>query len=319
MTSYVVESDTPSVQKIEAWLELLKEMFVRLDYVSGRESADLEFRATVDHRLLSWLDTHVVTSTRQSLRRGTQRASDHEGEFFLFVMQTIGTGEVTQDDRRAILAPGDFTMYDTTRPYGLDFASDFQQFVFRVPRDELRFRVADAERLTAYRMPGSRAVGRLLREVVRGLPAAMEEGDADVLSSIADSVTDLIAANLRAAVPAGEPLPSKVRRYHETRIKAFIKENAADPELTVKGIAETLGMSVSALYRAFESQQVTVAEMLWSERLATARQALRSRVLSNKSIKEIAFESGFTDAGHFSRLFRQRFGKSPRQYRASEN
>jgi AraC-like DNA-binding protein len=38
--------------------------------------------------------------------------------------------------------------------------------------------------------------------------------------------------------------------------------------------------------------------------------------LCNRTITEIAFGWGFSDAAHFSRIFRARFGCAPRELRA---
>ena len=35
------------------------------------------------------------------------------------------------------------------------------------------------------------------------------------------------------------------------------------------------------------------------------------------SITDIAYRWGFSDAAHFARMFRERFGMSPRRYRES--
>jgi transcriptional regulator GlxA family with amidase domain len=35
-------------------------------------------------------------------------------------------------------------------------------------------------------------------------------------------------------------------------------------------------------------------------------------------VKEVAWRSGFTSAAHFSRMFRQRFGATPKEYAAHE-
>ncbi|TDG01871.1 helix-turn-helix domain-containing protein [Paraburkholderia guartelaensis] len=317
MKTYSVNECTPKNQKIEAWLHLLREMFVRLQYVHCDEPSDIALTASVEQRALSNLDVHLVSSTRQSLKRVPQRATDNEGEFFLFVMQVTGTGEVTQDDRRVVLTPGNFTMYDTTRPYELDFSAAFQQMVISVPRDQLCVQVPGAEKLTAYHVSGERPIGRLLRDMVHGLSAAIDEAQNGTQHLISQAVVDLIAANLRMHQPACGTMSSKLKRYQETRVKAFIKENATNSELTVSKVAEALDMSVSAIYRAFDGQHVSVAETIWLERLAAASMALRDHTLASKSIKEIAFDSGFSEAAHFSRAFRQRFGVTPREFRAS--
>lgn len=294
-------------------------MFVRLEYVTFDEPTDQALTASLEHRALSNLDVRLVASTRQTLRRLPQRASDNEGEYFLVVMQVTGCGTVTQADRQAVLQPGDFTLYDTTRPYVLDFGSAFQQLVISVPRDQLRLQLPGTEHLTACHISGDRPMGRLLRDLVRGLPAAIDESMKDAHSYVSEAVVDLIAANLRTLQAATEPVPSRLQRYQEERIKAFIQEHATDSELTVSRVAQALDMSVSAVYRAFETQHVCVAEMIWLERLSAARAALRNRSFASKSIKEIAFESGFSDAAHFSRVFRQRFGITARAFRESDS
>ena len=50
-----------------------------------------------------------------------------------------------------------------------------------------------------------------------------------------------------------------------------------------------------------------------------AEVAARDRLLREKfdvSVAEIAFRAGFLDAGYFARLFRKRFGITPREWRA---
>jgi hypothetical protein len=37
-----------------------------------------------------------------------------------------------------VLAPGDFALYDSTRPYQLTFDGAFQQFVLKLPGPTLR-------------------------------------------------------------------------------------------------------------------------------------------------------------------------------------
>ena len=49
---------------------------------------------------------------------------------------------VSQDGRDALLGPGDFALYDSTRPYQLQFDDDFQQFVLKLPGPTLRTRAA---------------------------------------------------------------------------------------------------------------------------------------------------------------------------------
>ena len=67
------------------------------------------------------------------------RASE---DYFLVSIQTQGRGVVSQDGRDAVLAPGDFALYDSTRPYQLTFDGPFQQFVLKLPGPDAAHRAA---------------------------------------------------------------------------------------------------------------------------------------------------------------------------------
>ena len=50
-----------------------------------------------------------------------------------------------QDGRVATLLPGDFALYDSTRPYELIFDEPLQQYVLQLPGAVLRSRLRDTE------------------------------------------------------------------------------------------------------------------------------------------------------------------------------
>lgn len=77
--------------------------------------------------------------------------------------------------------------------------------------------------------------------------------------------------------------------------------------------AKMCGRSLSAFKRDFEEHfKTTPGRWLLERKLQQAQLLLDT---SSKSVSEIAFESGFENASHFSRSFRQRYGKSPANYR----
>ncbi len=59
-------------------------------------------------------------------------------------------------------------------------------------------------------------------------------------------------------------------------------------------------------------RQTTVGNYLREIRLEKSRQEL---IETKKTLSEISFNNGFSDQSHFSRLFKQKFGITPNQYR----
>ena len=80
-------------------------------------------------------------------------------------------------------------------------------------------------------------------------------------------------------------------------------------------IAERVGLSRRQLDRRFkEATGLSPHAYLQQQRITAARDLLKN---TNLSVAEIMANSGYQDSGHFSRLFSQHYGMSPRQYRAT--
>lgn len=76
--------------------------------------------------------------------------------------------------------------------------------------------------------------------------------------------------------------------------------------------SEALGVSPITLNRKVRNELGKTVIQAVNERLAiAARVALRS---GKKSVKEVAFDLGFTDPLYFSRFFKKQFGSPPTQY-----
>ena len=72
-------------------------------------------------------------------------------------LQLSGTGILIQDNREAVLRPGDLAVYDTHRPYTLAFDADFRTLVLMFPHDALDLPPDSVAGLTATRMAGDQA------------------------------------------------------------------------------------------------------------------------------------------------------------------
>lgn len=86
-------------------------------------------------------------------------------------------------------------------------------------------------------------------------------------------------------------------------------------EINLASLAHEFGMSVRTFNRRFKgATNQTPLEYLRGIRLDSAKDLLQS---TNISINEISFRSGYQDATHFSRLFKQKHGVTPTQYRTT--
>lgn len=86
--------------------------------------------------------------------------------------------------------------------------------------------------------------------------------------------------------------------------------------ITVTELAEACGLSVGALVRGFKkSTGVPPHQWLLSRRVDLAIELM---VDPDVSLADVAFEAGFSDQSHFSRVFTQKMGVTPGLWRRSQ-
>lgn len=301
-------------RQLAYWTEMVCDTYVQLDCDAAADAHTIEGEIAVDQ--LATLQLSRVTATAQHVRRTPARIARTSEDYFLVSIQARGTGAVVQDGRHAKLAPGDFALYDSTRPYELLFDGPFQQYVLKLPGPTLRTALRDTHRLTATSVCGARGAGHLMIGMIRTLAADIETLAPESAVAVADSVTQILIAGLSALPAAQQPALSNLIALHREQIKACVRARLREPGLSVASIAAQLRLASSTLHRAWAGEPCSLADWVWAQRLDAARRDLCDPALATRNVSEIAFSWGFNDAAHFSRAFRARFGCSPRALRA---
>lgn len=121
----------------------------------------------------------------------------------------------------------------------------------------------------------------------------------------------LLALLLRRRQTVESPGP----RQHLSETMRYI-ENHFQDEISLSDLARIGKVSTSTMTRYFYRHTgFTPMEYLINYRIKKACAALVTA--PEKSIAEVGFESGFSDSNYFTRVFRQKTGKSPREFRQS--
>lgn len=221
----------------------------------------------------------------------------------------------SQDGREALLEPGDFALYDSTRPYSLRFDGPFEQLVLVLPGPLLRSQLRASERLTATAVRGRGGAGGLAIRMIGTLARDVDALEPASAAAVSDAVTSILVAGLRTLPAARGEGVSNLVALHRERIRAHVRARLRDPELSVPGIARALRISNGTVHRAFQGEPSTVAQWILALRLDAVCRDLADPALARRPVSAIAFDWGFNDAAHFSRAFRERFGAAPRDCR----
>lgn len=100
------------------------------------------------------------------------------------------------------------------------------------------------------------------------------------------------------------------------RAKSFIDTYHADPRLSTSMVAAAHHISTRYLQKLFADTGTTVTGWINERRLERCRHDLEDISLMRDSIGELCARHGYIDSAYFSRLFKQRYGLSPRAFRA---
>jgi AraC-like DNA-binding protein len=300
-------------ERIAYWTDMICDVYVQLDCDTPAAS---EFSGRIERDVLAGLELSVVESHAQRVRRTPRQIAKASEDYMLVSIQESGRGAVCQDGRTAVLTAGDLAVYDSTRPYQLLFDGPFRQCVLMLPGQQLRSHLRHTERLTATSIRGQAGAGHLLRQMVDSVRREMSLLPAGAAHEVADGLLHVLVAALRTLPEATAPVPAELTAYHRARIKAYVREHLRDPDLSVAQVSAALRLSPGHLHRVFQGEPLPLAHYIWEQRLEACRRDLANPQLARRSISEIAFDWGFNDAAHFSRAFRERFGMTPREWRA---
>ena len=95
----------------------------------------------------------------------------------------------------------------------------------------------------------------------------------------------------------------------------YIKSNLHQ-KLSIDSIAKMAYVSKSGFFKLFKDELgLTPNEFILNERVNKAKELLSK----NYTVKETAFQTGFTDTNYFTRVFKQWVGTTPKSYQDQLN
>ncbi|OKJ25900.1 helix-turn-helix domain-containing protein [Streptomyces sp. CB01580] len=232
-------------------------------------------------------------------------------------VQVSGRAVLEQDGRRAEVAPGGLVLYDTARPYSVDYPERFRTHLFHLPRRLLGAPESDLRCVAGTAVGPTEGCGPVLLPFLGVLAASARSVSAPVGDRLAGSVADLLSvlvSQQAAGRKADEPVAPN--EHLVRRVREYIDNHLADPELRPERIARAHHISVRYLHRLFESEGVTVGRLVQQRRLEACARELGRRGRTVPSVSAVAQRWGFVNPAHFSRAFRAAYGVSPREWRA---
>jgi AraC family transcriptional regulator, positive regulator of tynA and feaB len=256
-----------------------------------------------------------VYSDPQTVIHSRSHVARSRAALFYLHMQLDGESINRQDGREAKLRAGDFTLCDSTRPYEIVFDRPNHMLVLGIPDTVMRRHLACPENVVAVPMSGASGLSGLLSNFLRDFWRQCHESmDAAVETRVTHAMLDLLASAYTILPPAQSDR-SSLATAHRVRIMNYIEAHLGDPDLTPMRVAQACKMTPRYLHHLFSNQLETVARYILRRRLEECSRAMVSASQRGRTVTAIAFDYGFNSPTHFGRVFRTRYGMTPREYR----
>ncbi|HVV07909.1 helix-turn-helix domain-containing protein [Amycolatopsis sp.] len=267
------------------------------------------FAGVVRTRSLAGVSFIDLASDRHAAYRDEAAIAAGESGFCVLTLQLAGELRMAQDGRVALLEPGSFALYDSSKPAALTVGDGYRSTCVRFPVSML----GAGDPLTGVTArafacePGmTSAVWEMLLSLNRNLESLGPHGRGAVRG-----VMEVVAAMLRTSLG----VPADRRGLVLERVRGHIEANLGDEELSPGTIATATGISVRALHILFEGTGSTVSAWIRGRRLEHCRTDLADPLLRHLPVSAIAARWGFRGASHFGETFKRATGRTPAQYR----
>ncbi|MEV3931797.1 helix-turn-helix domain-containing protein [Streptomyces sp. NPDC049944] len=265
---------------------------------------------------LGTLKVCTARATPVTLRRSERLAREDEEPAVFLGLQMTGTNVVGQHGRQTVVGPGSLVIFESTAPYTLHFGKGVDYLSLRIPREALAMPERVLRDASATTLGPGNPTARLAFRYFTRLAASEELRDGTYAEAIMEPSVELLRAVVTSQLgDAGPGRAGPTEVPISLRITQYIRVHLADPALSAARIAAAHGISVRHLYTVLSRSGISLGDWIRTHRLDECRRELagpRGRV---RTIAGIGRSWGFVDATHFSKVFKQAYGVSPRAWR----
>jgi AraC-like DNA-binding protein len=311
MTTICDTSTLPPSERNEYWVALALAQTVPHEVCSLPASPLSGRMAGIK---LGQMQLGTVAASPQTMRRTSRMVADTPADYYTLSLMLEGRAIASQDGRNAIQRRGDFIVYDCSRV--LEFVSDgdFRLLNCLIPHAWLSIPPQHMARITATSISGESGIGWALAPFLDRL-ARLEDGHGvgDV-QRVVQGTIELVAALCEGQLRGGgEPTGSQMGLV--LRVRAYIEANLGEADLSPESVARAHFVSKRSLHRLFQGESTSVSRLIRERRLERCRQQLCDPDHAHESVSSIGARWGLSDPAQLSRLFRDAYDCTPREYR----
>ncbi|MEU3703630.1 helix-turn-helix domain-containing protein [Streptomyces anulatus] len=303
----------PSRDREEAVRQAVWDSVVKIDIAHHLPPKNLSVRIGLE--TVGAIGVCSARATALTIKRTQRLARETEEPAVFLGLQMSGTSLVMQNGRQALLRPGDFALYDTSTPYTLVFDEGVDQHFLRFPRSALALPERSLRDITAVTLGTDNPLASLASNYFSQLAVSDKLRRGRYAEAVTEPSVELLRSVVASQLGNSGLGRAPLQATLSLRIMGYIRAHLADHDLSAARIAAVHGISVRHLYTVLARSGVSLGDWIRTHRLAECKRELTGAEGRHRTIAATGRRWGFVDATHFSRVFKQAYGVSPRTWR----
>lgn len=301
----------PAAGRVGAWNDLYSSRMSRCEFVPADETG---FTAELSISKIGPVKLARLAVGRCSVER-TRKHLGNAPRLYSFVLQTRGSSVFHHYGHEARLSEGDLVLYDTGMPYYFQTSQPSETIMVRVQPELLREYMPSLEQFCGLHLSRSVGITNTVSAMVKSLADPLDfTARPDHEGRVARSLLEMISISYTMGFDF-RPLASAVVWRRRNLVVRYIENHLHDPALTAESVADGVHLSSRYLRAIFAESGEKLSDYIRRRRVDECARKLRDPAWSGHTLMDIAFSCGFNSAAHFSRCFRERFDRSPTEYR----
>ena len=306
MHSIFSTADVPQAEAFDYWMDVACANVIRHDsrpVDRNTFSAKLAVGALADLSLFGWTLAPVLTHSGG-------------GSDDLLLLQPSSRIDVEFADRTMEINRSNLYLIDHTQPFACRTRELVEQTALRIPRDALARRIRITRDVVNSPVP-LQGDAALLSAFVRGLvrigPSTLSPTAAAVVREQMIDLTAVVLGDCTSTMPR----LGAAARFGTLKLRVFIESQLTNPDADAQSIAAGAGVSERHANRLLALEGTSIRRLLIERRLNKCHETIENPQHMHRIISDIAFFYGFRNLGHFTRVFKGRFGLSPSEHRSA--
>lgn len=213
------------------------------------------------------------------------------------------------------LSENDMIVYQTDKPYLFGFSSNMQQLTFDLPIEIYQqifgqTKVLDKPEVIKSTDRKQHFLTQALRHLGMSYLQDPQKENASAMQSEVFALLDHLHSQRENHANS-----STLSFSYLISAEQYFLANLHNPNLSCEEVAQACGLSTRHLLRIFSQVGTTPKQFLLTKRIELAVRVLTSKTHQHLSIAEIAYQCGFSNQAHFSRVFKALTGHTPKAYK----